>query len=204
MAFNRIYAHRGYWCIDGTQKHEKNSLTAIQNAIEAGYGAEIDLRDSRNEVIVSHDPANEDTLSLKKILNLKGHFALDVKSEGLIDLLPNLDGLASYFFFDMSVPEQVKYKIAKLINYSRLSEYENEIMNFETSGYWVDGFNGDWWTDLEFLKYAANSSKKYVFVSPELHGRDPNGAWSVLVEYFKLNPNFYICTDYPDSFSRLL
>ena len=61
MIFNRIYAHRGFWCVDGTQKHKMNSFTAIQNVIESGFGAEIDLKDLRNEVIVIHDPPAANT-----------------------------------------------------------------------------------------------------------------------------------------------
>ena len=47
-----IICHRGFW----KKKSEQNKIISIKKAIDKYYGIEIDLRDSNNEIIISHDP----------------------------------------------------------------------------------------------------------------------------------------------------
>ena len=54
MSKNRIniIAHRGLW----KKKRDQNTIKSLVKAIDSGFGVELDLRDYKNDIIISHDP----------------------------------------------------------------------------------------------------------------------------------------------------
>ena len=215
---SRLFAHRGLWFNRGSLG---NSLDALGLAIQGGYSVETDIRDSLRELVIEHDPISNSNESLKlKVLLEKFRaaakpnqsIALNVKSDGLLSLI-GIDDVSDLmremngFFFDMSVPETLRYSKAKLPFAQRLSEYEPVELTHEIdwptppSAYWIDGFHSDWFlkNDGAVLNRLAERAPVIV-VSSELHGR-PNAK---LVEWFRLTmtrtSNIGICTDVPEEY----
>lgn len=203
MTSSRLYAHRGFWCEKGVKILEPNSREAISNAISNGFAVETDIRDFSGDIVVSHDPATESDFTLKDLLHIKGKYALNIKSDGLSTNLNELINYNEYFLFDMSIPEYQKYLKTNLNIFGRISEYEGVHQYKEAGGYWVDGFLSDWWCTTEILEKLSQTKMKYVFVSPELHGRDHQKTWNIFTPYFQSSENFALCTDYPDLFLEL-
>ena len=212
----RVLAHRGIW----NDSSEQNTLRAITDAWSQGFSVETDIRDFQQSVVVSHDPPGKpETLKLSDLLNdLRNSelsqpsqvIALNVKSDGLLGLLPSFDNAdLRHFFFDMSVPEFQKYISAKAKDLAvRLSEFEQstEIYEKPPSWIWLDGFNSDWWLEDQCEKERINAlatKNAVVIVSPELHGRDPSKVWDYFIEGIGLGRNVYICTDFPDKIMGL-
>ena len=161
-------------------------MLAIEKSFRLGFGVETDLRDLNGEVVVSHDPPTmdcklrslEELFSLHNSINPELFLALNIKSDGLQDLIlhelqkyPN----ANYGLFDMSVPDLVKTKKAGLKFLSRRSELEPSApFECDAEGYWLDEFFEDW-IDLTLLKNMLQTSKIVYVVSSELHGRECQG-----------------------------
>jgi hypothetical protein len=204
MSVSRLYAHRGLWNEGGSKILEPNSKEAILKAISKGFGVETDIRDFLGDVIVSHDPATNGDFTLRELLQLKGNYALNIKCDGLPPMLNELTNYSEYFLFDMSIPEYQKYLKSNLSIFGRMSEYESANQYKLAAGFWVDGFLSDWWCTSENLEKFAQSGLRYVFVSPELHGRDPEKSWRAFAPYFQNSGNFSLCTDHPDLFMELL
>ena len=202
-------AHRGAW---SKELLVPNSHEALLAALDAGFSIETDLRDRNGTVVVSHDPVTDDSvMTLRGFLGLISSvkvsrdliLALNIKSDGLNSIMKDeLRMLKStpHFFFDMSIPELVKYAKAGLSVGLRRSEFEilapQLFVCGEPSAVWVDGFDSDWWKSSELLE-LGHRNRVVVIVSPELHGRDPAKVWKTFAEEFYNNPNLYICTDYP-------
>lgn len=204
----RLLAHRGAWL---REKLSPNSPEALSAALDAGFGIETDLRDFRRKVVISHDPATDSDVLFLDFLkqasesqrSTTGLLALNVKSDGLVAILKDeLNELASFrhFFFDMSTPEMVKLSKLGLNIGIRLSEFEDLSNQFKIvenpKAIWVDGFESEWW-DMRDLPELGATGRDLIFVSPELHGRDPQRFWGEFAEGFQENPNWYLCTDYP-------
>lgn len=183
---------------------EPNSKEAIVKAISQGFAVETDIRDCSGEVVVSHDPVSIGDFTLKDLLQIKGKYALNVKSDGLSPLLNELSSYSEYFLFDMSIPEYQKFLKSNLNVFGRISEYEGIDQYKQAPGYWVDGFLSDWWCTPEILGELSQTDLEYVFVSPELHGRNPEITWRAFAPYFRGSENFALCTDHPDLFMELL
>src|SRR6187401_2892888 len=122
-----ILAHRGFW----TREIEKNSKTAFVRSFENGFGVETDIRDSIEELFISHDMAKgnemkvEDFLALYNSYNSSLPLALNVKADGLFKMMAILlqnNKIDNYFFFDMSLPDALGYVKAGLKIFSRQSE----------------------------------------------------------------------------------
>jgi hypothetical protein len=162
--------------------------------------------------VVSHDPTTDGSvLTLQQFLSQISRatlskeivFALNIKSDGLssimTDELRTLQGIP-HFFFDMSIPELVRYVNSGLSVGLRRSEFEILAPQLslwsEPSAVWVDGFDSDWWKTSELLELGSGK-RVVVLVSPELHGREPDQVWKTFADEFHKNPNLYICTDYP-------
>ena len=191
-----IFCHRGYW----TFKDEENKPIAVMRAYQNGFASEIDIYPVANRIYVSHD---------EKVANLENEignfnigvnrYALNIKSDGMIEIIKNYSLMLEEnqsFFFDGSIPEIYRYRIAGLPHALRLSEYEKELP-WDTKYLWVDGFHSDWWLeDLNILKLSEKH--EVIFVSPELHGRKPDKAWDWIAKQRKDgNRNLSICTDNP-------
>ena len=204
----KLLAHRGAWV---RERLSPNSPEALIGALGAGFSLETDLRDSRRQVVISHDPAmDSETMFLDFLREASSSprsenavLALNVKSDGLTSILDEeLRELKSFqhFFFDMSTPELVKLARAGLNVGVRLSEFENlsnqlQIVENPTA-IWIDGFDSEWWGAHD-LQELGDAGTNLVFVSPELHGRDPHKLWAEFAKGFRDNPNWYLCTDHP-------
>ena len=204
----RLLAHRGAWV---REKLLPNSTEALIGALAAGFSIETDLRDLKRRVVISHDPAMDSEKMFLDFLreascsprSENAVMALNVKSDGLASILCDelleLKGF-EHFFFDMSTPELVKLVGAGLNVGVRLSEFENlenQLKVVENpKAIWIDGFYSEWW-DAHDLQKLGSAGPDLVFVSPELHGRDPLKLWTEFASGFRDNPNWYLCTDYP-------
>lgn len=206
----RILAHRGY--LDNGD--QPNSLLAFLGAAERNLGIELDIRDQFGRVVVSHDPASRDEITLEETLALlresafSGVLALNVKAEGLLNLIG--DCLATlrtfdYFFFDMSVPETRKYLLSGLRVAFRWSEFESlqpNLLRQATDSrvkVWLDCFESDWWLQMAAEQVFQPNLDVFV-VSPELHGRDRWPVWERLANLTHSGFEYGLCTDFPDDF----
>lgn len=191
-----IYAHRGVWA---SPEHQ-NSRKAIEEARISGFGVETDFRSNNQSLVISHDPVGELMPVTVDEIDFTGiPVALNIKEDGLVLKFENFTREHPNqftFLFDGSIPEMVKIKERGLPHALRLSEYETELP-WDAQFLWLDGFNSDWW--IKSAKILNLMEKHFVvFVSPELHGREIEGAW----EFFrnlrsKEIAQFGICTDYP-------
>lgn len=184
----KLIAHRGLW----TDPSEQNSANAIRLAFEAGYDVETDVRSYQGSLYLSHDPIVDVSRCLKfeVFLSLAKAYPgrrvfLNIKEDGLIRYFrAHLDQISElqFIFFDMSVPELVQY--AKVFSASqlctRLSDFELRPAAVELCDWiWIDGFFKD--PDLSGASvFLAQKRKSVALVSPELHGRSPEGLWSKL------------------------
>jgi glycerophosphoryl diester phosphodiesterase len=209
---SRILAHRGLWA----KENEKNSLKAIRNAFNLGFGVEIDLREFDSNLVLSHDFPSVNSEKIEhidevwKLLNSNITVAYNIKEDGLSNLLKQfLDqcNIHNQFAFDMSVSESVKYKYLGIETAVRVSEIEPvNLEHFATNDgikkIWLDSFKTDWWIhDLKTLE-ALRGSQIFI-VSPELHGRDPQKVWSQGKSLLAENFDIYICTDHPVEVAKI-
>ncbi len=193
-----IIAHRGLF----NDNSEGNSVKAFQEAISAGFGIEIDIRDSMSEIVIAHDlPIGgeslfSDVLKIPSIHDIC--IAINIKSDGMgrkiFDLL-ELYSIKNYFIFDMSGPESYKLSQMGLKIFSRWSCYEEPSFLSISQGVWVDCFNEIYMTDLK-IRELLDHKKELCFVSPELHGYSPYEYWHLIKKYSKRN-SIAICTDIP-------
>lgn len=197
-----VLSHRGFW----DHAIEKNSIAAFSNSFCKGFGTETDVRDSRGELVISHDMPNGQELKLKSLLELIETYqtsnltlALNIKSDGLaeklqneLSLFPNID----FFVFDMSIPDMRSYFHAGLPVFTRMSEVEqNPVWLEKCSGIWLDLFDYDWY-DSNLLREILSLGKRVCIVSPELHGRNHKSQWEKIFQ-LKDHPKLMICTDLP-------
>jgi hypothetical protein len=200
---HKIFAHRGLHSLSVPA----NSLQAMTEALSLGFSIETDIRDRAGSVVVSHDPpkSSEKTVTLlSKILEIRRNelqtLALNVKSDGLLDILP-LKPMGSHFFFDMSAPETVKFRTVGAPIAIRASEYESvsvSVSGTNASWVWLDSFEGDWFLDRDIGVHFLG--KPTVVVSSELHGRKPEAAWKWVTSQHLKGNDVSICTDLPNQF----
>lgn len=207
----QIIAHRGFW----RDKNEQNSLIAFKRAFENGFGVEMDLRGFENELFISHDIANHNSLKAEDFFKLLAKFlkpnlsenhiessnlplAINIKSDGLQDLLKkNLHKfrLENYFCFDISTADILGFVRLNLPFFTRQSEFEKECVFYEkASGVWLDEFQIRWIDESVILRHLEQG-KQITIVSPELHRRDFEREWSEYRDYFgkikAKNPQFF-------------
>lgn len=159
--------------------HRVNTLAELRS-LPRKYGAEIDLRDRGERLILQHDPF-KDGEDFELFLNAYRHgtMILNVKSERIeyrvLDLLKK-QGIEDYFFLDSSFPMihalsgEGETRIAL-----RYSEYEGLdtvlAMKGRVNWVWVDCF-----TKLPLDRHACDVLRENNFriclVSPELQGRE--------------------------------
>lgn len=200
----KILAHRGYW----NDSISKNSLEAIDQSLRRGYGFESDVRDYCGDLVISHNvadgncPKAEDVFKHLKDYNDKYCFAINIKADGLKDILKSFIlkyGISNYFLFDMSVPQMIEINDLGLRFFTRQSEVEPKPCMYEdAAGVWVDGFFGsDWITEEMICEHIANG-KVVCLVSPDLHGRDYMNFWTKIKMWKFDKSSLMICTDHPD------
>lgn len=205
----RIFAHRGLWKEGGAVP---NSLEAFRMAFDHGFSVETDLRDCCGEVFISHDPVldSNETPKLVDFLALAREYphcalALNIKSDGIgVPVSSVSNGTNDYFFFDMSIPETLKYKRLDLAVASRTSELENLPLEVEKT-IWLDAFFSD--PKIEFIADvlgAAQPDATVVLISGELHDRDHLEFWELIKSKFISDQRLAICTDFPLEFLNFL
>lgn len=201
-----ILAHRGFWENDS----EKNTIKSFIKAFKNGFGVESDIRDFNGRLVISHDIANKDSISLDTFFALYNEnkdskdlsLALNIKADGLQNLLiESLQkyNITNYFVFDMSVPDSLGYLKANINTFTRQSEYEMNPSFYELAcGVWLDCFYSNW-INKEIIATHLENNKKVCIVSPELHKMDYKKQWK---EYknidLELNAkdNLMLCTDF--------
>jgi len=206
-----IIAHRGLW----RSPEEKNSEEAFRAAFDAGFGAEIDVRDLDGELVVSHDMPVRGALEFDSVLQAHrqagqpGWLAINIKSDGLSQRVAQSlvsNNVSRYFCFDMSVPDTLPYLRSKMIFAARLSEYEPEGRLSECAPVlWVDGFDNILFSSGKLMHWL-NIGKHICIVAPELHGRDEREFWRWLTGQPRAllrHPRFMVCTDFPENVRRL-
>lgn len=204
-----IIAHRGFWI----SAEEKNTQTAFLRALENGFGIETDLRDFDGTLVISHDMANAQCLSVDDFLKMVSKtnpsvsLALNIKADGLCQPLKAL--LARYtansFVFDMSIPDTLGYLRLGFTTYLRQSEYECEPAFYDkAAGIWLDCFERDWFDHATIMRHI-DAGKKVCVVSPELHKRDYQAVWQMLralIEEQPVGNRLALCTDFPQDAQR--
>ena len=200
----KIICHRGYWL----KKNQQNKIESFQNAFDRGFGIETDIRDCSKKIKISHDPPTNTAIELEKVLQLHGKMdinltlALNVKADGLQDSVADLIrkyALNKYFFFDMSVPDMIKYHKKGLKFFTRRSDIEPEALFLkESAGVWIDHFISEWITEADVDLYLEQG-KQVCIVSPELHKRDYRSFWDKLSKWQVLKDDrLMLCTDLPE------
>lgn len=197
----KIIAHRGYWKTES----EKNTMVALERAIDYGYGFETDLRDYGGKLVISHNPPKGNEITVESVFEMYSQkqsnvpLALNIKADGLQEMLAELlvkYNINNYFFFDMSVCDTLPYISQHLKIASRCSEYERDMPFYKNSTtVWVDFFIDDSLVIPE-VERILKDGKIACVVSPELHGRDYSNVWNQLKGIKK--SNLYLCTDYPE------
>jgi len=200
----QIISHRGYW----KTPEEKNKIVAFERSFMMGFGTETDLRDAAQQVVISHDMADETAISFEAFLELFVQYdkqlplALNIKADGLQnEVKKQLEafGIDNYFFFDMSVPDALLFAEAGLNFFSRQSEYETEPAFYnDAAGIWLDAFKEQWY-DADLLIKHIDNGKQLAIVSPELHKRPYQDLWEFLMlNEFNKSEQIILCTDIPE------
>ena len=194
----KIIAHRGIWL----NKSEQNTVKAFNRALRFNCGIELDVRDYRGDIVVSHDIASETSIRLSEVIkdihNLKEPIAINIKSDGIMkecyDILKQTN--LKWFFFDMSFPESYLCFKYQYPYYYRISEFEKEtkILDY-ASGIWLDSFKTNWFSRDRIINFL-NLKKEVCVVSSECHGRDHKDLWKLLLPLSDYE-GISICTDFP-------
>jgi len=200
-----ILSHRGYW----RYAEERNTRKAFERSFAMGFGTETDIRDHKNQLVISHDMPDSSAMTLKDFFEIYKYFggnlslALNIKADGLqVDLkrLLNEYQICNYFVFDMAVPDGLAYVKEKFRTYTRQSEYEQVPSFYDLAqGVWLDEFNGHWLSDDVILKHIERR-KEVCIVSPDLHKRDHSQEWQHYKSLEKLigKDQIMLCTDFPE------
>jgi glycerophosphoryl diester phosphodiesterase len=201
----KTVAHRGCW----SDPSNENSLESLRAAFVDGLDVETDLRLHQGRIVLSHDPvvAGESPPLLDDLLRLADEFPesslfLNVKEDGLLPALLKNKAWQNkrVVFFDMSVPELVKYSRTLDRRYlaTRWSDVEREPVLVERCDWlWVDCFDSQ-------IDFASEQNRRLilekspVFVSPQLHGRKAD-AFLQQIETLEreLGREFLVCRDVP-------
>jgi len=204
----QIISHRGYWNL----VTEKNTIIAFERSFKLGFGTETDIRDFNGELVISHDIPNssieqliyvDDFFKLYKSIGNNLPLALNIKSDGLQEMLKNLIikyDISNYFVFDMSIPDTLGYMKRDIKYFSRQSEFEiMPSLYKECKGVWLDEFVNHWITP-EIIEEHLKINKLVCIVSPELHGRNNIQEWANYKNFItnQFSENLILCTDNPE------
>lgn len=195
-----ILSHRGYWL----EVNEKNSERAFKKSFDLGFGTETDVRDCNGKLVIAHDVPNGNEMQLTDFVKIIGKrqlpLAVNIKADGLALLLKQaMDnaGVVDWFVFDMSVPDMRAYLQAGVSVFARMSEVEKEPAWFnQVTGIWLDSFH-DIWYDANQILALLHNGKRVCIVSPELHGREFELLWQMLLP-LSMHSDLMLCTDFPE------
>lgn len=164
-----------------TSVHRINTILELAQ-IPYSFGIEIDLRDYDNDIILSHDPYNNNynCTTLIELMQFYNHkfIILNIKSERIehkvIEIMKRY-GVDNYMLLDSSFP--MIYKLAwegygdKLcVRYSKYEKLDYDFIKKYNIGWvWVDCFDGK--NPLNKFNYNVIKKElnmKVCIVSPEL------------------------------------
>lgn len=205
-----VLSHRGWWKNDT----EQNTETAFRRSFAMGFGIETDIRDFNGQLVISHDIATPDSMSLSKFFRIYNEYkkniplALNIKADGLQGKLKHLlneHKIKNYFVFDMSVPDGLGYVRNKINVFTRQSEIEpTPAFYSDALGVWLDEFERHW-IDKEAFAFHFKNRKQVCIVSPELHKRERHEEWrnyKKICLSLQVSDEVMICTDYPEEAER--
>jgi hypothetical protein len=205
-----LLAHRGVW----VSRQDQNTAKSYRAAFAAGFGVELDVRDYRGRLVISHDVPTDPELDFEDVLTLRSEYpgnpwlAINIKADGLAETIAaalRRHGAENCFVFDMSVPDALHYLRAGLNAFTRRSEYETEPSFYrEADGIWLDAFV-DPWVDPDILIAELRRGKRVGLVSPELHRKPHETAWALWKAALEasslpqalIGERLMLCTDFP-------
>ncbi|MCP4481450.1 MAG: hypothetical protein GY817_01290 [bacterium] len=184
--------------------HRVNTIKKLSD-LPKEYGVEIDLRDYKDRLILSHDPFCDGENFEEYLKNYNhGTMILNIKSERIefkvLELLKKYN-IDNYFFLDSSFPminlltEQLNEPNIAL----RYSEYEglDTILNMQgkIKWVWVDCFTKNPLIEKDY-NILKDNGYQICFVSPDLVGR-PEDIESYKQEFLNNNINLdAVCVKY--------
>lgn len=185
-----------------------NTLGAFARSFDAGFGAELDVRDANGQLVVSHDPPADEAVSFAGVLKefevagQPGALAVNVKADGLGPAIARAcadHGVTEYFTFDHSVPDLMTYLAHGIPAFTRHSDVERSPVFYDEScGVWLDALRDGGWFSERVLTGHLDRGKQVCVVSPELHGRDYRGSWAAWSMWPAfLSGDVMVCTDCP-------
>lgn len=202
----KIISHRGCW----NSPSEKNTYKAFCTSFDAGYGTELDVRDSNGTLVISHDIPSGDEMKFSDLLELMDGrnllLAINIKADGLapyiLELL-NKYSHTNYFTFDMSIPDLVFQYLTGINCYCGISDICPVPPLFPVyNGIWLDSFHSDWYskTDLDSI---IEKYKRVCIVSADLHQRNSTKQWNIIrsLDNFR-SSDLVLCTDKPKEASN--
>jgi hypothetical protein len=184
--------------------HRINNINELLN-IDKQFGIEIDIRNNNNDIILSHDPFNENDCDL--LIDYLDKYnndllILNIKSERLelkcIELLKKYN-ITNYFFLDSSFP--IIYLLNNKYNDNniacRLSEYEPIDIYYNIKNMikyiWIDCFTKFILTK-EYYDIFVNDNKKICIVSPELQNqKEKIEEYKYIIDNNNIIPHFICC-----------
>lgn len=200
-----VLSHRGFW----KELSEKNTLKAFERSFSLGFGTETDIRDYMGELVVSHDIADKNCITVEELFSVYNKYnntlplALNIKADGLQIKLKKLlhqYDITNYFVFDMSVPDGLLYLQYCIKSFTRESEHEKTPSFYnEAHGVWLDEFQKHW-INKDVIEGHVQNNKRICLVSPDLHRRNYEKEWQHYknIENELDIKNLMICTDYPE------
>ena len=158
--------------------HRINTIKQLKKTPKF-YGVEIDLRDYKKKIILSHDPFKSGD-SFYEFLKKYDHkfLILNIKSDSIetsiLTILKKFK-IKNYLFLDSSFPSLMNLTKRGNKNIAlRVSDFESfntlDNMKYLVKWVWIDCFKN---IPLNEKKYQLIKKYKYkiCLVSPELHGR---------------------------------
>ena len=151
-------------------KHRVNHISEI----DLEFGAEIDVRDHKGVIVLSHDYPDDNS---ERLIDFIQSFpknqllAINVKSCGIETDVNNIikQNHENYFLFDFSLPYLLNSINLNIPCALRLSEFEKELIE-GPQWIWIDSFSSIWYDD-KYIELIKNKGYKIALVSPELHKR---------------------------------
>lgn len=156
--------------------HRINTIKNLKE-LEPKFGVEIDLRDFKKDIHISHDPFKKGIKLSRYLKYYKHNFIIcNIKSERIelevIKILKKFK-IEKFFFLDSSFPMKVICLKKKIYNQSiRYSKFESlPKTNFfdKIKWIWLDTFDG--LPSARDIKKLKKNKRKICLVCPKLHDR---------------------------------
>ena len=172
-------------------KHRINKLEELLK-VNKKYGAEIDLRSYKGQIILNHEPLIK-SISFNEWLKHYDHNFLiaNIKEEGIefeVLRLIKKKNIRNYFLLDVTVPQILILNKKKIFNIAlRVSKYESmrNIIKYKVKNkwVWVDTFDGKIPLTTKEIVKLKKLNYKLCLVSPEL----PLKNYLIINDFIKSN-----------------